>query len=560
MTPGVEMTTGPLGQGLATAVGMALAEKLLAAKFNRNGFPVVDHNTFVFLGDGCLMEGISQEAISLAGVLELDKLVVLYDMNGISIDGKVESWFAEDTPARFAACGWHVIADVDGHDGEQLDAALKEAIAAKKPTLVCCRTVIGYGSPHKSGTAGCHGSPLGADEIAATREALGWTLPPFEIPEDVREAWDARKKGAEAEAAWNKMFACYKNTFPELAEAYENQMSGDIPPELDTAMQVFMETLTEAKPSIATRAAGKNTLDNIAPIVPSLFGMSADLTGSVGTRHGLVKPITDDKLHGNYLSCGVREFGMAALMNGMALHGGFIPYGGTFLVFSDYERSAIRLAALMECRSLFVLTHDSIGVGEDGPTHQPVEHVPSLRLIPNLDVWRPCDAVEVAAAWQNALHRQGPTCLVMTRQNVPTQSRNDEQLSQIARGGYILSDSEGTPELILIATGSEVSLAADAAATLRAEGYKVRVVSMPCTERFDAQDPAYRESVLPSSVRARLAVEAAEVDGWWKYVGLDGDIVGMKSFGASAPAKMLFKHFGITVENIVERGRNLLKK
>jgi len=553
VTPGVEMTTGPLGQGLATAVGMALAEKLLAAEFNREGFPIVDHYTYVFAGDGCLMEGVSQEAASLAGVLNLAKLIVLYDQNGISIDGNTDGWFADDTPARFRACGWDVIDGVDGHDGEAVASAIAAARTASRPTLICCRTTIGYGAPKKSGTAGCHGSPLGEEEAAATRKALGWPFPPFEIPKPVYDAWDARKEGAAAEKKWNELFAAYKAKWPVLADTFEQRITGQIPSDLDETIDAYMAKLNEEKNSVATRVASKNTLDHLAPVLPSLFGLSADLSGSVGTKHAFASPVNADKLHGNYLFCGVREFGMAAIMNGMALHGGFLPYGGTFLVFSDYERAAIRLAALMRTRTVFVLTHDSIGVGEDGPTHQPVEHTPSLRLIPGLTVWRPCDAVETAAAWKSSIKTTGPSCLVLTRQNLPAQPRSDAQLPDIMRGGYILKDCDGMPELILIATGSEIQPSMEAAENLTAKGYAVRVVSMPCTELFDSQDAAYRETVLPAAVRRRIAVEAAATDGWWKYVGLDGDVIGMHSFGASGPAPALFPAFGITAQAVVER-------
>ncbi len=558
-TPGVELTTGPLGQGLATAVGMALAEKLLAAQFNRGDFPIVNHRTYTFAGDGCLMEGVSQEAISLAGVLGLSKLIVLYDMNGISIDGNVKDWFDDDTPARFRASGWNVIADVDGHNPEELDAALAKAAISDKPTLICCRTIIGYGAPHKAGTASCHGSPLGEEEVRAAKERLEWTLPPFEISSEIYQAWDARERGARLEQEWNALFERYKKAFPDLAADFQRRMAGELPAKLGETIKNFIAKIASEKPAIATRVAGKNTLDLLAGQIDSLFGMAADLTGSVGTKHALATPIVSHGSEGNYLSCGVREFGMAAIMNGMALHGGFIPYGGTFLVFSDYERSAIRLAALMRIRSIFVLTHDSIGVGEDGPTHQPVEHVPSLRLIPGLDVWRPCDAVETAVAWECAIRRQGPTCLIMTRQSVPTQERTPKQIENIHRGGYILFDCEGTPELILIATGSEIALAMEAAQILAGQGRAVRVVSMPCAECFDRQDAAYREKVLPSAIRARIAVEAASANYWWKYVGLDGCVVGMNEFGTSAPAKVLFQHFRFTAGEILKRAQKILK-
>ena len=560
VTPGVETTTGPLGQGLAEAVGMALAERLLAAEFNRDGFPVIDHFTYVFAGDGCLMEGISQEACSLAGTLGLGKLIVLYDSNGISIDGSVSDWFADDTAMRFEACGWHVVRDVDGHDGETLDAALTLARnVAGKPSLICCRTVIGYGSPNKSASASCHGSPLGAEETALTRVMLGWESAPFEVPADIREAWDCRTKGAAAEAAWQTLYADYTEAHPELAARLEGRLAGILPAGWDEALGALMTRWNDEKPKLATRIACKDTLSAIVPHVPALFGGSADLSGSVGTQHKQVEAVRPGHLRGNYLSYGVREFLMAAMMNGMALHGGFIPYGGTFLVFSDYARNAIRLSALMRQRVVYVLTHDSIGLGEDGPTHQAVEQVPSLRLIPNLAVWRPADSVETVAAWHAALaNAHTPTCLVLSRQNLTTQPRTAEQLGAMSRGGYILRDCAGEPEALLLATGSEVELAVAAAVALEAKGRRVRVVSMPCTEAFDAQDAAYRNAVLPPAVRARVAVEAAQSDGWYKYVGLDGAVVGMTTFGESAPAEQLFAHFGFTVDRVAATVETLL--
>lgn len=560
VTPGVETTTGPLGQGFATAVGMAVAEKLLAAEFNREGFPIVDHHTYVFLGDGCLMEGLSQEACSLAGTLGLGKLIVLYDDNGISIDGKVSQWFGDDTPARFEACGWQVIPDVDGHDAAMLDAAL--TLARKetaRPTLICCKTTIGYGSSKKGGTASCHGSPMGEEENAAVRAALGWTEPPFVIPQDIRDAWDARQKGAALQSEWDALFAAYRAAYPDLAVEFERRMSGALPADWEAVSKAAIERFDADKPKVATRIANRDVLNALAPHLPELFGGSADLTGSVGTWHEKAVRISRDEWHGNYLSYGVREFGMGAVMNGLALHGGFIPYGGTFLVFSDYARNAIRLSALMKQRLVWVLTHDSIGVGEDGPTHQPIEHVSSLRLIPDLLVWRPCDAVETAVAWKTALESAEPSCMILTRQGLAPQARTAGQLEAVRRGGYVLRDCDGAPEVILIATGSEVQLAVDAAAALTAKGRKVRVVSMPCTELFDAQPADYRESVLPAAVRARVAVEAASVDGWWKYVGLDGAVVGMSTFGESAPGGELFKHFGFTVEHVAEVAEGLLK-
>lgn len=561
VTPGVETTTGPLGQGLATAVGMALAERLLAAAFNRDGFPVVNHWTYVFAGDGCLMEGLSQEACSLAGTLGLGKLIVLYDDNGISIDGKVSQWFADDTPARFEACGWHVIRGVDGQNAGMLDAALTLARAqTEKPTLICCRTVIGYGSPHKAGTASCHGSPMGPEENAETRKALGWTAAPFEMPQDVRDAWDCRARGAELEAEWNTLFAAYRAVYPELATEFERRMSGTLPENWEAVADAAIAGFDADKPKLATRVANQKVLDVLAPELPELFGGSADLTGSVGTWHKEAVRIAHDSFEGNYLSYGVREFGMGAVMNGLALHGGFIPYGGTFLVFSDYARNAIRLSALMRQRLVWVLTHDSIGVGEDGPTHQPVEHVASLRLIPDLVVWRPCDAVETAVAWKCALKAQLPSCMVLTRQGLTPQVRTGDQISDIERGGYILRDCEGIPEAILMATGSEVQLAVEAAERLSGEGLRVRVVSMPSTSLFDAQPAAYREQVLPAAVRVRVAVEAASIDFWRKYVGLDGAVVGMNTFGASAPGDVLFRHFGFTVDHVADTVRTLLGK
>ena len=560
VTPGVETTTGPLGQGFATAVGMAVAEKLLAAEFNREGFPIVDHHTYVFLGDGCLMEGLSQEACSLAGTLGLGKLIVLYDDNGISIDGKVSQWFGDDTPARFEACGWQVIPDVDGHDAAMLDAAL--TLARKetaRPTLICCKTTIGYGSSKKGGTASCHGSPMGEEENAAVRAALGWTEPPFVIPQDIRDAWDARQKGAALQSEWDALFAAYRAAYPDLAVEFERRMSGALPADWEAVSKAAIERFDADKPKVATRIANRDVLNALAPHLPELFGGSADLTGSVGTWHEKAVRIGRDEWHGNYLSYGVSEFGMGAVMNGLALHGGFIPYGGTFLVFSDYARNAIRLSALMKQRLVWVLTHDSIGVGEDGPTHQPIEHVSSLRLIPDLWVWRPCDAVETAVAWKTALESAEPSCMILTRQGLAPQARTAGQLEAVRRGGYVLRDCDGAPEVILIATGSEAQLAVDAAAALTAKGRKVRVVSMPCTELFDAQPADYRESVLPAAVRARVAVEAASVDGWWKYVGLDGAVVGMSTFGESAPGGELFKHFGFTVEHVAEVAEGLLK-
>lgn len=560
LTPGVEVTTGPLGQGIATAVGLALAERMLASTFNRDGFPVVDHRTWVFLGDGCLMEGLSQEACSLAGTLKLGKLTALYDDNGISIDGPVGGWFADDTPARFAACGWQVIRDVDGNNGEAVDEALRQALAmTDKPTLICCKTVIGYGSPARAGSAASHGAPLGAEEAAATKAALGWTHPPFTVPADIREAWDARTKGASNQALWEDMFARYQAAYPELAAEFRRRMAGDLPASWPETASALSADMAADERKLATRVWSKHVLDALAPALPELVGGSADLTGSVGTRHTSTRDIAPGHFDGNYIHYGVREFGMGAAMNGLALHGGFIPYGGTFLVFSDYARNAIRLASLMKLRVLWVLTHDSIGVGEDGPTHQPVEQVPSLRLIPGVDVWRPCDGAETAAAWMAAVERaDGPSCLVLSRQGLARQSRTPEHISDLRRGGYILMDCAGEPEILLLATGSEVDVAMQAGLELTRRGRAARVVSMPCCEVFDRQDAAWRESVLPSSVRARVAVEAAASDWWRKYVGLDGRVVGMSTFGESAPAGELFPHFGFTVENVVRQALELL--
>lgn len=552
LTPGVEVTTGPLGQGLATAVGLALAERLMADAFNKDEFPVVDHHTWVFLGDGCLMEGISQEACSFAGTLGLGKLIALYDDNDISIDGPVKSWFADDTPARFEACGWHVVRGVGGLDPEDVDAAIREAMAeTDKPSLICCKTVIGFGAPHKAGTAGCHGSPLGTEEAAATKAALGWTHAPFTIPDDIYSAWDAKAKGQAAQAQWEAMFALYEAAHPQLATEFRRRIKGDLPADWAATAANAIEAMAQDTKSVATRVAGKNVLDRIAPALPEMMGGSADLTGSVGTKHATSHAIAPGQFSGNYIHYGVREFGMGAVMNGLALHGGFLPYGGTFLVFSDYAKNAIRLSALMHKRVVWVLTHDSIGVGEDGPTHQPIEQVAALRLTPGVDVWRPCDSAETAAAWLAGVERaDGPTCLSLSRQNLPAQSRTPAQLALMKRGGYILRDCPGTPDAILIATGSEVALAMEAAAALT--GRNIRVVSMPCCEVFDRQDAAYKESVLPSTVRARVAIEAAAADWWWKYVGLDGRVIGMTSFGESAPAGQLFPHFGFTVANVVK--------
>ncbi len=560
VAPGVEMTTGPLGQGISTAVGMALAERLLASEFNREGFPVMDHFTYVFVGDGCLMEGVAQEACSLAGTWKLGRLIALYDANDISIDGNVKGWFSEDVPGRFEAMGWHVVRGIDGHDPEAIDMAIREAQAVTdKPSLIVCKTVIGKGAPTKAGSAGCHGAPLGAEETAAAKAAMGWTVEAFTVPADIKEAWDAREAGAAAQKAWDDMFAAYAAAYPELAAEFKRRMAGELPADwAEVAAKAIEKAAAEPK-AVATRVSGKNVLNDIAPALPELIGGSADLSGSVGTQHSGAKSLDVEAYAGNYIHYGVREFGMGTVMNGLQLHGGFIPYGGTFFVFSDYAKNVIRSAAIMERRVVWVLTHDSIGVGEDGPTHQPIEQICGLRTMPNIQVWRPCDSAESAVAWTMAVERKdGPVCLIMSRQNLNQQARTAEQLEAVRRGGYILKDCEGAPELIYIATGSEVQLVMDAAEQLAAQGRKVRVVSMPCCELFDKQDAAYRESVLPSSVRARVAVEAQAAGTWWKYVGLDGRIVAMESFGASAPAGKLFPHFGFTVENVVNKALELL--
>ena len=560
--PGIETTTGPLGQGITNAVGMAIAEKSLAAQFNRPGHDVVDHHTYTFLGDGCLMEGISHEACSLAGTLGLGKLVAFWDDNGISIDGELDGWFSDDTPKRFEAYGWQVIAGVDGHDSAALTAAIDAARAdTTRPTLICCKTVIGFGSPNKAGTADCHGSPLGDAEIAATRAQLGWEHAPFEIPADIYGAWDAKEKGAAAESEWNKAFAAYAAAYPELAAEFNRRVSGELPADWAQASADFITQLQANPANIATRKASQNALDAFGAILPELLGGSADLAPSNLTMHKASKAISADDFSGNYLHYGVREFGMSAIMNGIALHGGFVPYGGTFLMFVEYARNALRMAALMKQRAIFVYTHDSIGLGEDGPTHQPVEQIASLRLTPNMSTWRPCDQVESAVAWKSAIERKdGPTSLIFSRQNLGQIERNAEQLADVAKGGYVLKDCAGQPELIIIATGSEVELAVAGFEQLTAQGKKVRVVSLPCTDVFDAQSAAYKESVLPAAVTKRLAVEAGIADYWFKYVGLNGDIIGMHTFGESAPAGELFKLFGFTVDNVVEKANALLAK
>jgi transketolase len=557
-TPGVETTTGPLGQGISNAVGMALAEQVLAAQYNRDGHKVIDHCTYAFLGDGCLMEGISHEACSLAGTLGLGKLIAVWDDNGISIDGHVEGWFTDDTARRFEAYGWHVVRDVDGHDHEAIAHALHEARAVNdKPSLICAKTVIGYGAPNLCGSHDCHGAPLGDAEIAAARENLEWSHAPFEVPEAVRSAWDANERGAAAEAEWSQRFEAYRAAHPELAAELERRLAGDLPADWVERSAAEIAALDAETPKVATRKASQMALERFGPLLPEFFGGSADLTGSNLTAWSGSRPYGTNALDGNYLSFGVREFGMAAIANGMALHGGLVPYVGTFLVFSDYARNAIRMAALMRQRVIHVLTHDSIGLGEDGPTHQPIEHVASLRLIPNVEVWRPCDAVETAVAWQQSIERaDGPSCLALTRQGVPHQPRDAGQRADIARGGYVLRDCDGTPEVILIATGSEVQLVVAAADSLAER--RVRVVSMPCVERFAAQDAAYREAVLPAAVGARVAVEAGVTQGWYRYVGSAGEVVGIDRFGASAPAGELFENFGFTAEAVAAAAERVL--
>jgi transketolase len=557
---GVETTTGPLGQGLATAVGMALAEKSLAAHFNRPGHDIVDHCTWVFLGDGCLMEGISHEACSLAGTLGLGKLICIYDDNGISIDGKVQGWFTDDTPKRFAAYGWQVIKDVDGHDGESVAKALKRARAnTKQPTLICCKTIIGKGAPNKQGTKATHGEPLGAEEIAATRASLGWTAAPFVVGDELRAEWDQRERGAKLEKAWKRRFNKYRREFPQLAAEYERRMKGVLPPDWSELAQAAFTAAAAVTAAQATRASSQVVLNTLGPAMGELLGGSADLTGSVNTWHKASRALTADDATGNYVYYGVREFAMTAMMNGLALHGGFIPYAGTFLVFSDYARNAVRLAALMQQRVVLVYTHDSIGLGEDGPTHQPIEHLASLRVMPNLSLWRPCDAFETTVAWRAAIERaKGPTCLVLTRQGLPQQARSEQQQSDAARGGYVLLDAPAPLEAIVIATGSEVGLAADAVRALQAKGRRVRLVSMPSTDVFEAQTAAWREQVLPAAVTARVAVEAGATQGWWRYVGSQGRVLGIDQFGASGKAAELFRHFGLTTDNVTRTVEALL--
>ncbi|GAA3927141.1 transketolase [Litoribacillus peritrichatus] len=552
-TPGVETTTGPLGQGIANAVGMALGEKILADQFNREGHDIVDHATYAFLGDGCMMEGISHEVCSLAGTLGLGKLIAFYDDNGISIDGEVEGWFTDDTVKRFESYGWQVIPKVNGHDPEEIKMAIETAKAnPDQPTLICCKTIIGFGSPNKEGKEDCHGAPLGDDEIKLTRERLGWNYGPFEIPAEISEEWNAREKGTAAEFAWNEKFKAYQTAYPELAAELERRMAGELPEDFSEKAEAYVKEVNEKAEKVASRKASQNSIEAYAAMLPELLGGSADLAGSNLTLWSGSKGIEANDASGNYVFYGVREFGMTAIMNGLSLHGGFRPYGATFLIFMEYARNAVRMSALMKQPVIHVYTHDSIGLGEDGPTHQPVEQIPSLRGTPNMHAWRPCDAVESAVAWKSAIERlDGPTAMAFSRQGLPHQTRNDEQLANIEKGGYTLVDCAGTPDLILIATGSEVELARLAAEALTAKGKAVRVVSMPCAEIFEAQSAEYRESVLPAAVAARVAVEAAHRDYWYKWVGLNGDIVGMSTFGESAPIDELMKEFGFTVENVV---------
>ncbi|MFT4676762.1 MAG: transketolase [Candidatus Azotimanducaceae bacterium] len=558
-TPGVETTTGPLGQGFANAVGMALAEKLLAARFNKDDHQIVDHHTYTFAGDGCLMEGVSHETASLAGTLKLGKLTCLYDDNGISIDGEIDGWFTDDTPARFRAYGWHVIEAVDGHDGGAISAALAEAKAnLDRPTLICCKTSIGFGSPNKSGKSSSHGSPLGLEEVELTRKALGWTSTPFEIPEDIKAGWDCRQKGADSENTWRQSFAEYSQAYPELAAEFERRMSGDLPADWDGAMDAFQAEVVAAGASKASRQASADVIAEMAKLLPELLGGSADLTGSNNTNWPDMKVVKPGSEEGNYIHYGVREFGMTAIANGLALHGGFKAYTGTFLIFMEYARNAVRMSALMGIQNIHVYTHDSIGQGEDGPTHQPVEQLANLRGTPNMSSWRPCDSVETVAAWRSAIERNdGPTALIFSRQSLPFQDRDAEQISNIARGGYVLK-AASNPKAIIIATGSEVSVATAAWEQLAVEGIEVRVVSMPNPNVFEQQDAAYQESVLPSAMRNRIAIEAAHPDYWRKWVGLDGQVIGLASFGESGPGASVMAHFGFTTENLVAKVKESL--
>ncbi|MFL0805440.1 MAG: transketolase [Agarilytica sp.] len=560
--PGVETTTGPLGQGITNAVGMAIAEKTLAAQFNQKDHEIVDHYTYCFLGDGCMMEGISHEACSLAGTLGLGKLVAFWDDNGISIDGDVKGWFTDDTPKRFESYGWHVIPAVDGHDPEAIKAAIESARSETgRPTLICTKTVIGFGSPNKGGTAATHGAPLGDDEIAATRDSLNWPHAPFEIPADVYADWDSKEAGASAEQAWQEKLAAYKAAHPELAAEYERRViNGELPADFEAKATAYINDCQDKSEKLASRKASQNAIEAFGSVVPEFIGGSADLAGSNLTLWSGSKGITAEDPSGNYLFYGVREFGMSAIMNGISLHGGFINYGATFLTFMEYARNAVRMSALMGVQNIFVYTHDSIGQGEDGPTHQPIEQIANLRLTPNMDTWRPCDATETAVSWKSAVERrEGPTSLIFSRQGLPAQSRDADQVANIAKGAYILKDSDGEPDLILIATGSEVDLAMKSAAALTERGKNIRVVSMPSTTTFDQQDAAYKQSVLPVEVGARIAIEAAHTDFWYKYVGFDGRIIGMSSFGESAPGGVLMEHFGFTVENVVNTANELLE-
>ena len=556
---GIETTTGPLGQGLANAVGMALTEKILASQFNQPGHDIVDHHTYVFVGDGCLMEGVSHEACSLAGTLALGKLIAVYDDNGISIDGEVDDWFSDDTPMRFRAYGWQVIENVDGHDPEAVAAAIDKARAeTDKPSLICCKTIIGYGAPNKQGTAATHGAALGDAEVSAARATLGWPHPPFDIPQHLLSAWDARARGAELVSAWQQKLAAYQAAHSDLAREFVRRMDGELPADWSASAGEVVDLITSEAASVASRKASERALEGFGALLPEFVGGSADLTGSNNTWFSRSKKITKADASGNYLNYGVREFGMGAMMNGMALHGGVLPYGGTFLVFTDYARSSMRMAALMGLRTVYVLTHDSIGLGEDGPTHQPVEHLASLRVMPNMHVWRPADAVETAVAWQLAIERMdGPSCLILSRQTLPHQIRGADQVAMISRGGYVLKNSSSAPDIVLIATGSELSLAVAAADELEAGGTAVRVVSMPCVERFEQQDSAYRDHVLPEGT-ARLIIEAGAAGGWWRYVGGKGDVISMTTFGQSAPAGELFARFGFTAEAVVAAARRLV--
>ncbi|AXJ07405.1 MULTISPECIES: transketolase [Pseudomonas] len=559
-TPGVETTTGPLGQGLANAVGFALAEKVLGAQFNRPGHNIVDHHTYVFLGDGCMMEGISHEVASLAGTLGLGKLIAFYDDNGISIDGEVEGWFTDDTPKRFESYNWQVIRNVDGHDPEEIKTAIETARKSPLPTLICCKTTIGFGSPNKQGKEDCHGAPLGDAEIALTRQALNWNHGPFEIPADIYAEWDAKEKGRAAEAEWDQRFAAYSAAFPTEANELIRRLSGELPADFSEKADAYIADVAAKGETIASRKASQNALNAFGPLLPEVLGGSADLAGSNLTLWKGCKGVSAEDASGNYMYYGVREFGMTAIMNGVALHGGLVPYGATFLMFMEYARNAVRMSALMKQRVIHVYTHDSIGLGEDGPTHQPIEQLTSLRSTPNLDTWRPADAVESAVAWKNALERKdGPSALIFSRQNLQHQTRDAGQIADIRRGGYVLKDCAGEPELILIATGSEVGLAVQAYDKLTEQGRKVRVVSMPCTSAFDAQDASYKQSVLPLQVGARIAIEAAHADFWFKYVGLEGRVIGMTTYGESAPASALFEEFGFTLENILGQAEELLE-